>query len=133
MSNDITQIDTDILIDIGRNDYDAITTLNKIQEKSKLAISTITEMELIVGCRNKNELKHLEKFLSQFIRLSINEIIVNQTISLLKNYKLSHGLLIPDALIASTSIYFDTKFITKNIKDYRFISDLNLLSYPLNS
>jgi predicted nucleic acid-binding protein len=38
--------------------------------------------------------------------------------------------LIADALIAATAVSFDLPFITKNQKDYRFISDLRLIAYP---
>lgn len=88
-------------------------------------------MELIVGCRNKTKLGKLEKFLKQFLRFSIHEMITNDTVELIKSFRLSHGLLIPDALIASTSIYYNTSFITKNQSDFRFIPKLNLLTYPL--
>ena len=50
---DLTLIDTDILIDAGRENQKAIILLNEIETTSGLAISVITQMELIVGCRNK--------------------------------------------------------------------------------
>jgi predicted nucleic acid-binding protein len=43
---------------------------------------------------------------------------------------LSHGLLIADALIAATALYGDQSLISKNQRDYRFITGLQLLSYP---
>jgi len=41
----------------------------------------------------------------------------------------SHGLLIPDALIASTALYLNMDLATKNQRDYRFIENLKLLPY----
>ena len=49
---------------------------------------------------------------------------------LLRGYRLSHGLLIADALIAATALSLDTSFVTKNQRDYHFVAGLNLLSYP---
>nr|BAG28258.1 hypothetical protein [Desulfotignum balticum] len=49
---------------------------------------------------------------------------------LLKTYRLSHGLLIADALIAATAIVNGIQLISKNQKDYRFIEQLELLEYP---
>ena len=49
---------------------------------------------------------------------------------LLLQYRLSHGLLIADAFIASTAICWNYPLISKNQRDYRFISELNLLRYP---
>jgi len=51
-------------------------------------------------------------------------------VELLRMYRLSHGLLIADRLIAATAIVWSYPFVTKNQKDYRFIQDLNLLPYP---
>lgn len=65
MSN-LLMVDTDILIDVGRNLPEAISFLEKAESESELAISAITKMELLVGCRNKTELNKLEKFLERF-------------------------------------------------------------------
>nr|MDQ2686882.1 PIN domain-containing protein [Armatimonadota bacterium] len=45
-------------------------------------------------------------------------------------YRLSHGLLIPDALIAATALVHDIPLLTKNQRDFRFIAGLRLLPYP---
>jgi predicted nucleic acid-binding protein len=55
---------------------------------------------------------------------------ISKAIGLLLQYRLSHGLAIPDALIAATAITFNQPFISKNQRDYRFISGLQLLPYP---
>jgi predicted nucleic acid-binding protein len=61
-----TIVDTDILIDSGRGDNDAIACLQRLEQQSTLATSAVTQMELIVGCRNKTELHDLEIFLRRF-------------------------------------------------------------------
>ena len=124
-------VDTDILIDAARCIGDAVNCLQKIEDTSSLAISAVSRMELIIGCRNKKELKSLEHFLQRFEIISLNEHISDTATDLLKTYRLSHGLLIADALIAATAITVNTKLISKNQKDYRFIETLALLSYPL--
>ncbi len=88
-------VDTDILIDVSRGITIAINRLQSEAINSTLAISTITQMELIVGCRNKIELQNLEKFLQRYVIIKVNEFITDKTIELLKKYRLSHGLLIP--------------------------------------
>ncbi len=123
-------VDTDILIDFSRNIPTAVNRVKTEEKKAKLSISVITNMELIVGCRNKIELQKLNKFLGRFYLLDLNELISRKTLKLLKDYRLSHGLLIPDALIASSAIIFNIPLLTKNQSDYRFISELNLLPYP---
>ena len=127
----LTIFDTDILINVGRGDFEAINCLQNYAQTSNLAISIITQMELIVGCRNKTELQSLSKFLMQFQILQINENISETSVKLLETYRLSHGLLIPDSLIAATALENDESFITKNQKDFRFIPGLKLLPFPL--
>ena len=87
-------------------------------------------MELLVGCCNKSELRSLEKFLGRFQIIKINEQISDNSIALLKRYRLSHGLLIADSLIGATAIVLDAPLITKNERDFRFVEGLHLLSYP---
>jgi hypothetical protein len=123
-------IDTDILIDVSRGIPVAINRLQSAANNSILAISTITQMELIVGCRNKTELQNLEKFLRYYAIIKVNESISEKAVELLSLHRLSHGLLIPDGLIAATAIVTNIPLLSKNQKDYRFISELNLLSYP---
>ena len=126
----LTIVDSDILIDAGRGETNAINCLSRLEKTSVLAVSNITQLELIVGCRNKTELKDLEKFLNRYQILKITEQISDRAVDLLKQYFLSQGLLIADGLIAATALIHDEALITKNQRDFRFIADLNLLPYP---
>lgn len=128
--SDLTIIDTDILIDVGRGVDNAIAYLENLETTSTLAISTVTQMELIVGCQNKNELRSTEKFLTRFEVICLSDSISRIAVNLLRDYRLSHGLLIADGLIAATAISLNIALASKNQKDYRFIKNLNLLSYP---
>lgn len=125
-----TIIDIDILIDVGRGVNEAINCLQDVERKSSLAASVVTQMELFVGCRNKTELREVEKFLQRFQILKLTEQVSETAVDLLRQYRLSHSLLIADALIAASAIVFDASLISKNQRDYRFISGLNLLAYP---
>lgn len=126
----VTVVDTDILIDAGRQVREAVACLNGIEQNSVLAISVITQMELFVGCRNKTELRAIERFLQRFQVFNLNEQACDTAVKLLRQYRLSHGLAIPDALIVATALTLDSAFITKNQQDYRFIDGLHLLPYP---
>lgn len=123
-------VDTDILIDVARDVADATACLDQLDQRATLAISAVTQMELLVGCRNKKELKALDRFLSRFNIIKLNEAICELTISLIRNYRLSHGILIADALIAGTALHHAQPLISKNQRDYRFIDGLVLLGYP---
>ena len=125
-----TIVDTDIIIDVGRGIPEAVNCMQELKSTSRLAISIVTQMELIVGCANKSELRTLEKFLQQFDVVTIDPPISDKAVDLLRLYRLSHCLLIADGLIAATAIIWNYPFISKNQRDYRFIQSLNLLPYP---
>lgn len=125
-----TIFDTDILINVGRGKADAVNCLQTLAQTSVPAISIVTEMELIVGCRDKCELQILTKFLTRFHVFPLADRISEKSVELLKRYRLSHGLLIADALIAATALEADENFISGNQKDFRFISGLKLLPFP---
>jgi predicted nucleic acid-binding protein len=116
---DTVVVDTDVLIDAARNVSEAVACLEQVEQKASLAISAATEMELIVGCRNKAELRSLEQFLSRFRVLPLNEQISETAVDLLRRYRLSHGLLIADALIAATALSSGIPFVTKNVSNTR--------------
>jgi hypothetical protein len=126
----VTLVDTDILVDAGRGVPEAVDCLKDIKASSTLTISLVTQMELMVGCRNKSELQKLDRFLKQFQIVKLNEAITDKAVELLRSYRLSHGLLIADSLIAATALTLNVAFISKNQRDYKFITGLKLLAYP---
>ena len=130
MPDNLVLIDTDVLIEVGRGVKEAVICLQQIEQKASPAISTISQMELNIGCSSKSELRSLDRFLSRFRIVKLNEQISDTAIDLLHRYRLSHGLLIADALIAATALSLDASFLTRNQRDYRFIKGLSLLMYP---
>ena len=85
---------------------------------------------LIDAGRNKSDLRFLEQFLHRFEVISLNKAIADTGVDLIRRYRLSHGLLIADALIAATALSVKVPFITKNQRDFKFIEGLELLPYP---
>lgn len=81
----LTIIDSDILIDFSRGDKIAANWLDNTALASTLAISVITEMELMVGSRNKNHFNEIRHFLSRFLLLNINEQISSRTSDLIQD------------------------------------------------
>lgn len=83
-------------------------------------------MELIVGATNKTDLTKINKNIHKFSIALIGDGITQTAIQLLQDYKLSHGLALPDALIAATALILELELYTYNIKDYKFINSLVL-------
>lgn len=123
-------VDSDILIDVGRSDSDAVNFLARVEQAEQLMISTITQMELMVGARNKSELRAIERFLTRFAVAKLDAMIADQAVKLIRQYRLIHGLLMPDALIAATALLIDVPLATKNQRDYQFMTGLKLYPYP---
>ena len=118
-------LDTNIIIELFKGNVETKELLKKVDEK-EFAISVITSMELYYGAINKRELNKIKKFLKSFNLLTINEEISKIALDLIEKYSKSHGLDIPDALIAATSLYYEVPLLTYNKKDFRYIEYLEL-------
>jgi len=118
-------LDTNIIIELFKGNTETKELLENINEEN-FAISIITSMELYYGAINKRELNKIKKFLKSFYLLVINEEISKIALELIEKYSKSHGLEIPDALIAATSIYYDAPLLTYNKKDFKYIEGLQL-------
>jgi predicted nucleic acid-binding protein len=117
--------DTDIIIELYRNNEQIITELKKIGEEN-ITISIITAGELFYGALNKNELKQIEKDIKSLDLRLIDEEVSKVFYKLMLEYSLSHKLGIPDAFIASTAIVNDLELFTLNVKHFKFIKGLKL-------
>jgi predicted nucleic acid-binding protein len=122
--------DTDVMIDYwNENNQRHLSTKRVIESQigsDNVILSAITQMELMIGAFNKSELNRINKNIHQFNIALLDDSITRSAIHLLNNYKLSHGLALPDALIAATALILDVELFTYNIKDYKFIDDLEL-------
>src|SRR5688572_21370198 len=124
---DVLLIDSDILIDFGNGNEIAAEYLNKHQGNFIFGISVITQMELLVGVRNKADLRAWEKLILNFDVFDLNPSICTRAVQLIRSYRLSHGLMIPDAFIAATAIEHGFPLVSKNQRDFHYITRLEFL------
>jgi predicted nucleic acid-binding protein len=117
--------DTNILIEFYKGNSDVVSELRKIG-LSNLAVSVITSGELFYGAKDKNELNRLKKHLSHLNPITLDKEITSKFLELLERYALSHKLSVPDALIAATALAQNLSLYTLNLKDFRFIPELQL-------
>ncbi len=122
--------DTDVMIDyldpLHARHTSAKQFLEDAIELDFVTISAITKLELMRGMQNKVGLIKLIKNLNRFNILLINPEITSISLRLMESYKLSHNLAIPDCFIAATAIHTGFELFTYNVKDYKFISGLQL-------
>ena len=120
--------DTDIIIELYRNNESIITELKNIGEEN-IAISVITAGELFYGALNKTELKQIERDVKCLDIKFVNEEISVLFYNLMVEYSSSHKLSIPDAFIAATSIVHRIELFTLNIKHFKYIKGIQLYRY----
>ncbi len=92
-------------------------------------VSAITRVETLgyKGITLADEIA-LSVLLARHAIISLNESIEDRAISLRKNRRLGLG----DALIAATALEFDLDLVTRNVKDFSWISNLRLVN-PFDS
>jgi predicted nucleic acid-binding protein len=124
--------DTDVIIDYwDRANTRHNKTKNILEEEiglDNVVISGITQMELLLGAINKSDLSKITKSLTRFHVILVSNDINLKAFDLIRSYTLSHGLAIPDSLIAATTITTDLELFTYNTKDYKFIEGLKLFN-----
>lgn len=128
MEKELILCDTNIFISWFRGDIETCSRLQLIGLENIL-IPSVTVMELVQGTRNKTELIQLKKKLKAYHIIHFNEITSRLAVELNGQYRLSHGLLIPDAIIAATAITFNLKLFTYNLKDFKFIPGIQIYQY----
>ena len=115
--------DTCVLIDYFR-EVPEVTKIIKNTGIKNIVLNSIIVMEILAGARDKVELNSIKKRLNKFQILEINQQIMDDASSLTENFCLSHGLKIPDAIIAATAKFHGIPLYTFNKKDYRFVSGI---------
>lgn len=124
--------DTDVMIDYwdktkSRHAATKFTLENSI-ELDYVVLSAVTKIELMLGATHKTDMARITKKLNRFNIALINNDITLQAFDLLQNYRLSHGLSLPDSIIAATALITDLELFTYNTKHFKFISRLKLRS-----
>ena len=78
-------------------------------------------MELYQGMGNKNELQWMKSKIKYYDVIEFDEQVSKMARELIEKFSLSHGLKIPDAVIAATAVIYDLKLYTYNVKDFQFV------------
>lgn len=117
--------DTDVMIDYFDKTNPRHSRTASILENDilldNIVLSAVTKMELLLGATNKNDLNRISKEINRFNIALINDEISLKAILLVQKYSLSHGLRLPDSLVAATSIISGLDLFSYNTKDYIFV------------
>lgn len=122
--------DTDVLIWYLRGNDRARRFMELVPYQQRV-LSSLSFMELLQGCRNREEARQVKAFISENISLVNHpeETISRRAIALLEQHALAHGLRVVDALIAATALETASSLATANAKHYRPIARLQLIRF----
>lgn|SRR3989344_6696099 len=120
-------LDANILIAYLNGDPVAVDFIKKSRSEGLLLIlPTVAESEILSFPNWSNEeLEASQIFLEEnFTSIDFNRNIARVAAEIRRSKKIKF----PDAAIAATALFTGTPLITRNVKDFRNISDLKLVS-----
>ena len=109
-------LDTNILIDYIRGVPAAVVWLRALPAAPQ--ISVISVLELYVGARSQREEKDIEAICAPLRRLPITEEIARNGGSFVRHFGKTHGIDLPDAVVAATAEHHGLKLATLNVKHF---------------
>ncbi len=116
-------IDTNVFSKIFGNNV----SVKAFIEGLDAVIDATIYIECIQGSKSNQEKRIIKTYLENFPLFLITPDISKRAVEIIDSYSNSHGLLLPDALIASSALENDLTVVTYNIGDFRFIKDLKYL------
>jgi len=115
-------LDSDIMVDIQRGYEPALAWLESLEEAPGLP--GLVVMELMEGCRDKQEMTNLRKQLQPFSLYWPSAADCNRALITFSEARLSHGLNILDALIGQCAVGLGAALCSFNAKHFRVIEGL---------
>jgi len=120
-------LDTIVLINLSRGIVTAADYVDEERRKGvPLFVSVVSAIELIVGCRNKAEVNKAAKLVAKFSSIYLNQAISTKAYKLILSYSKSHGLMIPDSLIAATALAEGLELASDNDRHFKMITGLSV-------
>ncbi len=120
-------IDTDILVDDRRGFPDGVKFIAAQHSAVGITISIVSAMELVAGCRDARDVQQLQKFVAAIAVIPLSGPISLRALQWMEQFSVSHGLTIPDALIAATALEQGLALYTKNTRHFQMLPGLRLI------
>jgi len=118
-------LDTDVMIDLLRQYPPAVAWFSALDEQEEVALPGYVVMELLQGCRNKDEEEHLQRVVAPYGVVWPMPADCDRALGIFAQYHLSHAVGLLDVLIAQTAMTLDTPLCTFNQRHYQFIPGLH--------
>jgi predicted nucleic acid-binding protein len=109
-------LDTSILVDYARRLPTAIAWLKSLPEPPQ--VSVVSLLELHAGSRSQREEREIEAICAPLKALPVTVEIAKWAGGHLRHFASSHGIDIPDAIIAATAEHHGLRLATLNVKHF---------------
>ena len=119
-------VDSDIMVDVLRRHPPAVDWLNSLGAED-IGIPGLVAMELLNGCRNRNEQQRVESALRPFVLYWPDAEDCARAFNDFAQYHLSHSIGLLDSLIAATAVGMSASLVTFNQKHYSVVSTLQII------
>ncbi|MCS6831231.1 MAG: PIN domain-containing protein [Armatimonadota bacterium] len=120
-------LDTDVMVDLLRQYPPAMRWFNSLDEGEEIAVPGFVVMELVQGCRSKQEQRRLLQVLVPYAIVWLDPGECENALRTFIRFHLSHHIGLLDVLVAQTAIALDVPLCTFNQKHYRCIRQLQTL------
>jgi predicted nucleic acid-binding protein len=124
MTESFQLVDTSILIDYFRGYQAAQTWIDATPQE--LAVSVVTAVELITGCRNRQEQAQMEANLVSFPMVLISAPMSQTAWEWYCRFHLSHGVDFLDCLIGASAYHLGVTVYTLNEKHFRLFPEVKV-------
>jgi predicted nucleic acid-binding protein len=118
-------IDSNSVIDYLGNKFpvDGMPFMNAVVDATPI-VSVITKIEVLGFNAPQEHNNLLISFMNDATVIDLVPEVVDQSIALRKLYKIK----LPDAIIAATAIVYNLALITRNVKDFESIPELEVIN-----
>jgi predicted nucleic acid-binding protein len=115
-------LDTCVLIDYLRDREAAVHAIQRLATRPSVSVVTIAELH--AGIRNDQERDRIEALSALLDVLDVDLEIVRLAGSYCLRYRRSHGVGVPDALIAATARVHGARLVARNTRHFPMLDDL---------
>lgn|SRR5574341_42866 len=119
-------IDTSVLVDLSRGDPKAREWAAG-QGERVLGLHVLVSMELAEGVRDKEELARVDRMLARYELVYLTPSDCIWAVGQHRRFRLSHGVGLLDALIASSAVRLNIPLYTLNLKHFQPLPDVKVL------
>lgn len=118
-------LDTDVMVDILRRYLPALSWLESVSDM-RIALPGFVVMELIQGCKDKQEQDRLKKNFEKFDIIWPEKETCQRALNTFSMFYLSNGIGIIDSLIGQIAADTGVPLCTFNKKHYETIPGINI-------